>query len=103
MRALLILLALAVVGLGFTTWTLATSPAEHARPSPPPDELSVAVPCELLPEGEAVWLLANPSGAHMLEPAMGETKARAATIEGEGRKAWVFVVFADERPRVRVE
>jgi hypothetical protein len=103
MRALLILLALAVVGLGFTTWTLATSPAEHDRPSLPPDELSVAVPCELLPEGEPVWLLADPHGAHMLEPAMSGTGARAASIEGEARKAWVFVVFADEKPKVRVE
>ena len=54
MRALLILLALAVVGLGLTTWTLATSPTEHNRPSLPPDGLSVAVPCELLPDREGV-------------------------------------------------
>lgn len=103
MRALLILLALAVVGLGFTTWTLATSPADQALPSARPDEPSVAVPCELLPDGEAAWLLADPSGCHVLEPAMGGSEVQAASISGEKRKAWVFVVFSAEKPKVRVE
>jgi hypothetical protein len=104
MRALLILLALAVIGLGFTTWTLATLPdSDRPDSSPTPDDSSVAVPCELLPEGEAVCLLASPSGCHMLEPAMGGTEPQPVSISGERRKAWVFVVFSEQRPEVRVE
>ncbi len=104
MRALLILLALAVIGLGFTAWTLATLPdtdkPDLALTSADP---SVAVPCQLLPDQEPVWLLADPSGSHMLEPAMGGTGAEAISVAGEGRKAWVFVVLAEEKPDVRVE
>lgn len=104
MRALLILLALAVIGLGFTTWTLATLPdSDRPDSAPASDEPSVAVPCELLPQGEAVCLLADPSGSHMLEPLMGGTETQPVSISGERRKAWVFVVFAEEKPRVRAE
>ena len=48
-------------------------------------------------------MLANSSGAHMLDPAMRETEAEPVSIASEGRKAWVVAVFADEKPKVRVE
>jgi hypothetical protein len=98
--ALLVVLILLAIGLGFAAWRLSRVAFEErvvylCYGSP-------HLPLRGLPNGELLTLYAGWDGPYHIEPTRRAREAGAIKVDQDGvtRRAWLYVVVADEEPEV---